>query len=437
MVMHPFGNMQSQDVIDAFDIGRTKRHHRKSRSGCIVCKRRRIKCDEMKPSCSACREKGLACVYSNKDGVQTATSRVVQLPSPIRSAASASSSPVEQHCENPSPTSSPAEPVVEASKLARVYFEHVAHSFSSSSTRPEQTWVWHVFIPSQAYSSKTVYHGMLAAAAMYLYLTCPRHTNASTGHLEAATQHGSQFVEQSMAQLQDLQGARANEHLACTRLLSVLGLAFYRHRREGSGIDRIEWTWLHLLKGVPTVHATLLASSVSLHENLVDDMCMEAPSSPTSLNRDSMALKNISDRHAPLLAYVQRSRQQRFSTLRFALEQGWLDSVGTYQEALTEVIDSLSGITDRVCNADYASLFRLLFSWAAQLPDAAVRLIEQNHTGMLAVHTHWLMLLILIEDQWWIGDMGRSGIRAALAILSEAENELASVVSWAREASEM
>ncbi|KAF7187736.1 Sterol regulatory element-binding protein ECM22 [Pseudocercospora fuligena] len=437
VVMRPFGNMQTQDVIDAFDIGRTKRHHRKSRSGCIICKRRRIKCDETKPSCSACRKKGLACVYGNKDKAQTATSGVIQLPSPMGSAGSASSSPVEQHCENPSPTSNPAEPVLEASELARVYFEHVAHSFSSSSTRPEQTWVWHVFIPSQAYSSKTVCHGMLAAAAMYHYLTRSREANTSARYLEATTQHGSQFVEQSMAQLQDLQAARANQHLACTRLLCVLGLAFYRHRREGSRVDRVEWTWLHLLRGVPTVHATLLASSASLHENLLDDMCMEPPSSSASLNSDSMALKRISDRHAPLLAYVERSRQQRFSTLRFALEQGWLDSGSTYKKALTDIIDSLSDITDRVCNADYASLFRLLFSWAAQLPDAAVRLLEQNHTGMLAVHTHWLMLLILIEDQWWVGDMGRSGIRAALAILKESENELASVVSWAREALEM
>ncbi|KXT08141.1 hypothetical protein AC579_243 [Pseudocercospora musae] len=373
----------------------------------------RLQCDETKPSCSACRKKGLACVYGNKDRAQTAgTSRVIQLPSPIHSAGSASSSPVEQHYEHPSPTSTPAEiPVVEASELARVYLEHVAHSFSTSSTRPEQTWVWHVFIPSQAYSSKTVCHGMLAAAALWLYLTRPREEHPSATHLEAATQHGSQFVEQSMAQLQDLQAARANEHVACTRLLCLLGLAFYRDRREGSGVDRVEWTWLHLLRGVPTVHATLLASSASLHRNIIDDMCMEPSSSSASLNRDSMALTNIGDRHAPLLAYVERSRQQRFSTLRFALEQGWLDSGGSYQGALSEVIGSLSDITDRVCNADCAS--------------------------MLAVHTHWLMLLILIEDQWWIGDMGRSGIRAALAILKEAENELASVVSWACEALEM
>ncbi|EME86756.1 uncharacterized protein MYCFIDRAFT_77423 [Pseudocercospora fijiensis CIRAD86] len=433
---HPFGNVQSRDVIGALNKGRTKRLHRKSRSGCIVCKRRRIKCDETKPSCLGCQKKALACVYGNEDRAQTAISGVLQLPSPTGSAGSTSSNAVEQHCwEHPSPTSSPAEPVFEVSELASVYFEHVAPSFLSSSTRPEQTWIWHVFIPSQAYSSTTVCHGMLAAAAMYLCLTGPREESAT--YLEAATQHGSQFVEGSMSQLQDLQAARAHEHLACTRLLCVLGLAFYRQRREGSGVDRIEWTWLHLLKGVPTVHAALLASSASLHQNLLDDMFMKPPSSPASVHHDQMALKNTGGRHAPLLAYVERTRQQRFSTLRFALEQGWLDSGGTYQAALAAVIGSLSDITDSVCNADYASLFRLLFSWAAQLPDAAIRLLDQHHTGMMAVHTHWLMLLILIEDQWWMGDMGRSGIRAALAILKEAENDLAPVVSWAREALDM
>ncbi|KAL1959040.1 hypothetical protein VTO42DRAFT_3281 [Malbranchea cinnamomea] len=42
---------------------RPRRSHRKSRLGCIVCKARRIKCDETKPSCNRCRIYGVECVY--------------------------------------------------------------------------------------------------------------------------------------------------------------------------------------------------------------------------------------------------------------------------------------------------------------------------------------------------------------------------------------
>lgn len=40
-----------------------RRGHFKSRLGCFNCKRRRIKCNELRPECSACRRLALECVY--------------------------------------------------------------------------------------------------------------------------------------------------------------------------------------------------------------------------------------------------------------------------------------------------------------------------------------------------------------------------------------
>lgn len=42
---------------------RPRRWHTKSRNGCFSCKKRRVKCDEKKPSCSQCFEKGLKCQF--------------------------------------------------------------------------------------------------------------------------------------------------------------------------------------------------------------------------------------------------------------------------------------------------------------------------------------------------------------------------------------
>ncbi|OWT42615.1 zinc finger protein 1 [Pochonia chlamydosporia 170] len=41
----------------------TRRGHFKSRLGCFNCKRRRVKCNELRPSCSPCRRLGLFCDY--------------------------------------------------------------------------------------------------------------------------------------------------------------------------------------------------------------------------------------------------------------------------------------------------------------------------------------------------------------------------------------
>ncbi|KAG9254344.1 uncharacterized protein F5Z01DRAFT_655161 [Emericellopsis atlantica] len=42
-----------------------RRTHTKSRTGCLVCKRRRVKCDETRPRCRKCTYGNRACVYSS------------------------------------------------------------------------------------------------------------------------------------------------------------------------------------------------------------------------------------------------------------------------------------------------------------------------------------------------------------------------------------
>ncbi|KAI1076542.1 hypothetical protein F5B20DRAFT_320009 [Whalleya microplaca] len=42
-----------------------KRPHKKSRAGCMQCKRRKVKCDEARPACKACTLRKETCVYPN------------------------------------------------------------------------------------------------------------------------------------------------------------------------------------------------------------------------------------------------------------------------------------------------------------------------------------------------------------------------------------
>ncbi|EGX90385.1 C6 transcription factor [Cordyceps militaris CM01] len=55
----------------------SRRGHSKSRLGCLNCKRRRVKCNELRPTCSPCRRLGLLCDYATSappphDAVATA-----------------------------------------------------------------------------------------------------------------------------------------------------------------------------------------------------------------------------------------------------------------------------------------------------------------------------------------------------------------------------
>lgn len=62
-VVYPSRLSQPADFTDASNTS-TRRHHSKSRTGCTVCKKRRIKCDETKPACRQCVDYGRQCSYS-------------------------------------------------------------------------------------------------------------------------------------------------------------------------------------------------------------------------------------------------------------------------------------------------------------------------------------------------------------------------------------
>jgi len=62
-VVYPYQLSQPPNFKDASNTS-TRRHHSKSRTGCTVCKKRRIKCNETKPACRQCVDYGRQCSYS-------------------------------------------------------------------------------------------------------------------------------------------------------------------------------------------------------------------------------------------------------------------------------------------------------------------------------------------------------------------------------------
>lgn len=57
----------------------SRRKHRNSHFGCVTCKKRRIKCDEMLPQCFNCGKGKLHCAYLNLDARARSTLRMTQI----------------------------------------------------------------------------------------------------------------------------------------------------------------------------------------------------------------------------------------------------------------------------------------------------------------------------------------------------------------------
>ncbi|KAL8837009.1 MAG: hypothetical protein Q9170_002698 [Blastenia crenularia] len=316
-------------------------------------------------------------------------------------------------------------------ELAKHYLTHTLRTFAEGGLCDDESDTWQIFIPAMALTCPVVRQGMLALAAMCLhYESSPDPSGQHPAeYLEAAESHGKIFVEESRQKLQDLQeGLDTQDHnsvLACSRLLCLLGFAFLRtHRQNGTKLaDPAAWTWLHLLRGVKTSYNTVVAAGRPVDETFMRDV------TPQLCCRQLTPRISVGHK-SPCFHYVQQSQRGFIDALRATLHADW-SFLGTQETTdLGAAIDLLSQVTEQVCSQQSRRLLRTICIWPSNVPRGFVDMLVCRFPPALAVYSHWLMLMVLVEDLWWVGNMGRAGIREIIAICSDADRSVRSLLLW-------
>ena len=291
--------------------------------------------------------------------------------------------------------------------------------------------MWRIFIPAVALICPVVRQGMLTLAAICLHYESS--LDPSDEHcleyLEAAEAHGKIFVKESRQKLQDFQEGLGTQDqdsiLACSRLLCVLGFAFFRtHRQNGTMLsDPAAWTWLHLLRGVKTSYVAVVEAGRPVDETFMKDMTPQ-------LCNQRLTPRMGGDCQTPCFRYVQQSRRGFIGALRSTLHGDWSSLGEQKTRDLGAAIDLLHQVTERICSQQLQSLLRTICTWPVDIPRGFVDMLVGGCPAALVVYAHWLMLLVLVEDLWWIDDMGRAGIREIIAICSDAGCSIRSLLIW-------
>ena len=292
--------------------------------------------------------------------------------------------------------------------------------------------MWRILVPAVALTCPVVRQGVLTLAAICL------HNESSAGHkyLEVAEAHGKIFVKESRQKLQDFQEGLNTQHqdsvLACSRLLCVLGFAFFRaHRQNDTTLaDPAAWTWLHLLRGVRTSYITVVEAGRPVDEMFMKDMTPQ-PCYHQLTPRMGVGYKN------PCFRYVQQSQRGFIDALRSTFRRNWSSLGDQKTEDLGVAIDLLYQVTEQICSQHSPSLFRTICTWPADIPRGFVDMLVDGSPPALAVYAHWFILMVLVEDLWWVGDMGRAGIRDIIAMCSDADRDVRSVLIWPRQMLDM
>ena len=441
--------MANMLIVENVEIGtsRIKRPHKKVRSGCASCKRARVKvsgfnplnendclrlskCDEKRPRCTRCDRKKSECTYFERPRISSSPpdSRPVESPDSESSRNTVGSdSPCHATLRNIGDT-----------ELAKHYLTHTVQTFAGSDICGDQSDIWRILVPAVALTCPVVHQGMLTLAAICLHHeSFPDHSGEHClDYLVVAEAHGKIFVKESRQKLQDFkEGLNTQDQdsiLACSRLLCVLAFAFFRtHRHNGTTLaDPAAWTWLHLLRGVRTSYAAVVEAGRPVDEMFVKDttpqLCYHqlAP-------RMGVGYKNSCFRH------VQQSWRGFFDALRSTLHSDW-SSLGDREiEDLGAAIDLLYQVTEQICSQQSPNLLRIICTWPADIPTGFVDMLMGKSPPAFVVYAHWLVLMVLVEDLWWVGDMGRAGIRDTIAICSDADGDFRSLLIWPQQMLDM
>ncbi|CEI68842.1 hypothetical protein FVEN_g11151 [Fusarium venenatum] len=152
----------------------SRRTHTKSRTGCLNCKRRKVKCDEARPSCFHCTRHGVVCSLSSSSSIDgTSETYSPSLPNLTPSTPSSldshhvDSPHLFQDHSHPSPTDqiAPFPPHELWARDCELMHHYCTVTAESLSIRKDLTYVWSVAIPRLGYQDPFVMHGILAIAA--------------------------------------------------------------------------------------------------------------------------------------------------------------------------------------------------------------------------------------------------------------------------------
>lgn len=325
--------------------------------------------------------------------------------------------------------------------FSRHYLTATVASLAQTGVSQDQMTIFRILIPSLAYTSSRVRHGMLALAAMHKYLTSDTSSEEQSKdqYLQAGHHHGRIFVSSSAAEMQKLKPEYLDEDLACSLLLTVLAFAWFRVRRsEGSRLtDHKAWNWLHMLLGTRTLCNHIDRCDYQQSGGSVARPLMTPSYSPSCPSAENLGEDQPLNPHQLIILHTIQTSQPVWSVNLTAALQSHAHTCKLTHcqlQALHAAIQDLNVSTIHLdpTTIPNAGPFQLLTSWPTRVSKPVVEMLTGCDKFALVVYAHWLMFIVLARNTWWIGDMGAAGIRQVLFLLKGEDEEMMALMEWPR-----
>ncbi|KAJ5175628.1 uncharacterized protein N7482_001505 [Penicillium canariense] len=392
-----------------------RRPHRKSRHGCMECKRRRVKCDEARPTCSNCAKRHAECEYGSSSSLLWANEEPSVARQSSRTSGSDSGQPGDSVLGSPpaadslgilgrlSGDSSTVATPISLNLHDLELMMHWCNSTYLTLSRNDRTdLVWRNAVPEEALSHPFLMHGILALSALHLARTGPEPSRRAA-YLNRAVAHQNEALALFRELLGDISESNAKAMFAFAGIVVVYTFGFPHTpdvQDPWTCVDDL-YQVLVLTRGVQQVIRS--PADYLSHSNFAPILQVEEVHAP--LPDDATAA--INELHEA--NEICGARDQNHKT-----------------EVYTATIDNMAEMLSWVHGGMTSSV--IAGRWAIKLPSRFLDLLREREPMALVMLVHYGVLLQHLKHRWCFDEWC---VRVAKAVWAILDDQWRPLVHWA------
>ncbi|KAH8805910.1 hypothetical protein F5884DRAFT_680921 [Xylogone sp. PMI_703] len=364
-----------------------RRPHKKSRKGCINCKKRHIKCDEKHPTCTNCTNYGTVCSFSQ------------HLSPPISSRSTPDSQTTSsKHAAPSNGLVSTGHNELNVGDLELLHHFTTVTCYTLSSV-PSDCRLWQTPIVKEALDHPFLLRGILALAAFHLSRLKPAQ---STEYIVKASTHQDLAIFEFRPILQKIS---ASNCLAVFLFSGVLALETFASMRSSldSNIGSLDGMLhcIHLVRGIE-MSLTAWMPTIQMAE-ASGIICFPG-------------CEQIEYADVTLLDYETKLVFSQLDNLC-----GCVSDPGA-ASAYAHAVKTMRNIFATVENPKTRSTVAITAYWLYQISHTYVLLLRERVPEALVVLAHYAVLLHRHDSYWYFDGWGRQLVRVIGDVLGPSWN---------------
>ncbi|KAL9004357.1 MAG: hypothetical protein Q9188_002829 [Gyalolechia gomerana] len=354
----------------------SRRSHQKSRTGCAQCKKRRIKCDEVRPACSNCIKHSITCDFQSGNSDTTSPLHPPKL--------------IEQTSDSKSPGSARADkkpkPVIsnglQPGELQmgdlELLHQFVTETCYTTSNRPDSHDLWRIVVPKEGFSHDFLMRGVLAVAALHLSHLRP---DQAAHYQHIAHSHQDRALGRFQAAMNTMTESNCHAFFALSSLIVVY--EFASPRTPGTLAFTYEsqdsTNWLAMIRGVNSI---LLPSWPWVENGPLRGLLQ-----PGVFDTSETRLPKPADHQLRQLAELCETAS------------GGDEAIEAYTEAVKALRKCFAKIFTR---SSVECEIATAFTWPVEVPDKFIQLLQARSPEALVILAHYCVVLHHLDNYWWL-----------------------------------